>query len=138
MKFSIKVQYGLQAMLELALTFGVEPVQIRTIANRQRIPIRFLEQILLVLKKRDLVVSTRGKKGGYVLARRSDKITLLEIIEALDGQIELISNKMKKAPALYEIFEKIEDNIKEQLSETNLDDLAVKKRQKDLVYTYQI
>ncbi|MFH1347500.1 MAG: Rrf2 family transcriptional regulator [Candidatus Margulisiibacteriota bacterium] len=82
MKFSIRVQYGLQAMLELALKYGGGPIQIADIAKNQKIPIRYLEQLLLVLKRRGVVASTRGKHGGYSLAKHPSDIAVLEIIEA--------------------------------------------------------
>lgn len=138
MKFSIKVQYGLQAMLELALKHGTGPIQIADIAGSQKIPIRYLEQLMLILKRRELVSSTRGKHGGYALAKRPRDITVLEIIEALDGPIELTTKKMKKLPVLYEAFEEIQDHIKKDLADMSLEDLVFKKRQKEKTYIYNI
>ena len=96
MKFSIKVQYGLQAMLVLSLNYGGGQVRIKSIASEQKIPIRFLEQLLLVLKRAGLVNSLRGKHGGYLLGRKPSEISLLDVIEALEGPLELTSKKMKK------------------------------------------
>lgn len=138
MKFSIRVQYGLQALLELALRFGGEPVQIRDIAKAQKVPIRYLEQLLLVLKRRGLVSSSRGKNGGYNLAKHAGDITALEIIEALDGAIELTNKKMKKSPVLFDAFRAIEDDIKKDLSKLTLEDLVFKKRQRERSYIYNI
>ncbi len=138
MKFSIRVQYGLQALLELALNYSSEPVQIKDIAKAQKVPIRYLEQLLLILKRRGLVVSARGKNGGYNLAKHADAISVLEIIEAFEGPIALTSKKMKKTPVLFEAFNAIEENIKKDLNKLTLEDLVFKKRQKDRSYTYNI
>ena len=69
MKLSVKTQYGLQALFELALTAPAER-RISEIAAAQKIPARFLEQILLVLKRRGLVASSRGQHGGDALAEK--------------------------------------------------------------------
>jgi len=138
MKFSIKVQYGLQAMLELALNYGGGPVQIKTIAKDQKIPVRFLEQLLLVLKRAGLIASIRGKNGGYSLAKRPSEISVLSVIEAFEGPIELATKKMKKTPVLFEAFDKIQVGFKKQLSLLTLEELALKQRQADLSINYQI
>jgi len=138
MKFSIRVQYGLQAMLELALKYGGGLVQISDIAKNQKVPIRYLEQLMLVLKRRGLVASTRGKQGGYSLAKHPSDVPLLTLIETLDGPIELINKKMKKIPVLFDAFEIIQDNIKKELTELTLEDLVLRKRQKERAYIYNI
>jgi Rrf2 family protein len=138
MKFSIRVQYGLQALLELALKYGGGPIQIADIASSQKVPIRYLEQLMLILKRRGLVASTRGKHGGYALAKHASDISVLEIIESLDGAIELTTKKMKKIPVLFEAFQKIQDNIKKDFTDTTLEDLVFKKRQKERAYIYNI
>lgn len=138
MKFSIRVQYGLQAVLELALNFGGGPVQIGEIADSQKIPVRFLEQILLALKRGGLVASSRGKMGGYALAKKPSAISVLSVIEILDGPVELASKKMKKFPALFSVFENIQEKLKSDFASATLENLAIKKRQEDRDYTYNI
>lgn len=138
MKFSVKIQYGLQAAFELALNHGGGPVQISDIAKSQQIPIRFLEQILLILKRQGIVNSTRGARGGYLLAKNPGEISVLTIIEALDGPIELAVKSMKKLPVLYEAIEGIQDKLKKDLADLTLEDLIFRKRQKDQVFTYVI
>jgi len=88
MKLSVKGEYGFQAVLDLALHSQAGPVQIHQIAQRQTIPKQFLDQILLNLKKAGLVTSTRGRQGGYRLARPASEITLLEISQGLEGPLE--------------------------------------------------
>ncbi|MFH1386400.1 MAG: Rrf2 family transcriptional regulator [bacterium] len=138
MKFSIKVQYGLQAVMELALNYGGGPVQIKDIAKSQKIPIRFLEQLMLHLKRSGLVSSLRGKDGGYLLAKRPSEITLYKVVEALDGPIELGNKKMKKFPIVLEIFEEVQSSLIKQLSALTLDEIVMKKRQTDLAINYSI
>ncbi|MEE8638313.1 MAG: Rrf2 family transcriptional regulator [Candidatus Margulisiibacteriota bacterium] len=138
MRFSIRVQYGLQALLELALKYGSGPIQIGDIAKSQKIPIRYLEQLLLVLKRSGLVSSTRGKEGGYALVEHPSDISVLEIIESVEGRIELTNKKMSKLPVIFEAFEKIQRNIKKELSELTLEDLVFKKRAKERSHIYNI
>ncbi len=138
MKFSIKVQYGLQALLELALNFGGGNVLIKDIASSQKVPIRFLEQLLLLLKRGGLAESARGKSGGYVLAKHPSDITLLDVIEILDGPVELAGKKMKKSPVIFEVFEKLEEKTKKELTGITLEDMIFSKRQKDRAINYSI
>ncbi len=128
----------MQAVLELALNYGGGPVRIKHIAREQKVPIRFLEQIMLILKRAGLVASVRGKDGGYTLARRPSEITALGVIEALEGPVELASRKMKKTAVLYDSFVKIQQNLGKQLSLLTLEEIALKKRQADLAIIYQI
>lgn len=87
MKLSAKAEYACVALLELAGADRTgQPIRIRNIAANQGIPERFLVQILLVLKSAGLVESTRGAAGGYRLSRQPDTITVLEVVEAIDGR----------------------------------------------------
>jgi len=87
MKVSLKATYGILAALDLALQNGSAPVQAKTIARRQAIPVRFLEQVLHAMKQAGIVESTRGAHGGYVLTKRPGDLSLAEIVEALDGPL---------------------------------------------------
>jgi len=138
MRFSVKVQYGLQALLELALNAGGGPVQISEIAADQKVPVKFLEQILLSLKRVGLVASVRGRAGGYVLAKRPGEISALNLIEALDGPIELMNKRGKKSAVIFEAFDLLESNLRQELAKLTLSDLALKARQKERAYTYNI
>jgi Rrf2 family protein len=87
-----KAKYALRAMIDLANQTGAGPrlpIFIADIAARQDIPRRFLENILLELRKHGLVVSHRGKAGGYALARAADLITFADIIRAIDGPLAM-------------------------------------------------
>lgn len=88
MKLSAKAEYGCVALLELARADRTgQPVRIRSISASQGIPERFLVQILLVLKSAGLVESTRGASGGYRLSREPAEITVLDVVEAVDGRL---------------------------------------------------
>jgi Rrf2 family protein len=87
-----KAKYALRAMIDLAAQTGEgerRPLFIAEIAERQDIPRRFLETILLQLRRHGLVVSHRGKTGGYALARAPDLITFADVIRAVDGPLAL-------------------------------------------------
>ncbi|MGE0046106.1 MAG: Rrf2 family transcriptional regulator [Hyphomonadaceae bacterium] len=84
-----KAKYALRAMIDLAVHANRGPAFIGDVAARQEIPRRFLENILLELRKHGLVVSHRGKNGGYALARPPENISFAEVIRAMDGPLAL-------------------------------------------------
>jgi Rrf2 family protein len=84
---SRKAKYGLKAALSLAADPQVRPVLVADLARRERIPRKFLEQILLELKHRGLLQSRRGKGGGYLLARPATELSVGEVLRALDGPL---------------------------------------------------
>lgn len=86
---SSKCLYGLAAIFELAIPSKQTSLPIRQIAKAQSIPEDYLRQLLVTLKKAGLIKSMRGKAGGYALARPAAEITVREIIEKLDGPLEL-------------------------------------------------
>ncbi len=97
MKLSKKSEYGLRALLELSQFYGKETLQRQEIAERQHIPVEFLEQILLALKRAGLLASRRGTKGGYTLIKSPDAITLGQVIRILDGPLAPIACVSKTA-----------------------------------------
>jgi Rrf2 family protein len=133
---SVKTQYGIQALTELAQRYGGEETRIGEIARGQKIPVRFLEQILLLLKRHKLVYSARGKNGGYTLSKRPSEITIKEVVEALEGPLKFTE---KKQPAeISELFSDLENRIKEYLEKITLDVLAAKKLRRAKALVYQI
>jgi Rrf2 family protein len=84
---SMKAKYGLRAALYLAGAYGRGPVLISELAAKQGIPKKFLQQILLELKNRDILQSKLGKRGGYFLGKSPNQITFGQIIRALDGPL---------------------------------------------------
>ena len=81
-----KSRYAVVAMAELARS-GPAPVPIGTIAERRSMPVQFLEQLFSTLRRNGLLTSHRGVKGGYTLARSAEEITVLEVVQALDGKV---------------------------------------------------
>jgi Rrf2 family transcriptional regulator, cysteine metabolism repressor len=88
MKISTRTRYGVRAMFELAMEYGKGPLQTRTIAEREDISNKYLEQLVAVLKSAGLIRSIRGPRGGYVLVDPPAKVRLLEIFVALEGPIQ--------------------------------------------------
>ncbi len=87
MKLSTKGRYSSRAMLDLALNYGYGPVSLKDIARRQEISVRYLETIMTLLVSNGLVVSSRGKGGGFMLSRAPDEIHLIEVISAVEGSL---------------------------------------------------
>jgi Rrf2 family protein len=86
---SQKARYALRALFVLSKAEADRPMVIADIAAEAKIPRKFLEQILVELKRRGLVYSQRGKFGGYALTRRPDQIAFAEVIRAIDGPLAL-------------------------------------------------
>jgi Rrf2 family protein len=89
MKLSTKSRYGTRMMMELAQRFNGNPIQMGEIAQKQGISVKYLEQIIIPLKKAGFITSVRGPKGGHLLAKPPDEITVGEIIKVLEGEIDL-------------------------------------------------
>jgi len=87
MKLSTRGEYAARAVLELSLHYGQNPVKIREIAERQDIPQKYLETILLTLQRAGVARSKRGARGGYYLAKPPEAITVGEVIRAMDGPL---------------------------------------------------
>jgi Rrf2 family cysteine metabolism transcriptional repressor len=85
MKLSTRSRYGLRAILELAIEYGNKPMQIKTIAEREDISNKYLEQLMSILKSSGLVRSIRGPKGGYLLAKAPADIKVSDVFVALEG-----------------------------------------------------
>ena len=85
MRISKRTDYALRALFTLVDHYGGTPIPIRELARRNDVPKRFLEQIMLALKSQGWVDSTAGIRGGYVLARNPDKITMGEVVRHFDG-----------------------------------------------------
>ena len=85
-----KSKYGLKALLDLADAAGRGPVLISDLAERQQLPKKFLEAILLDLKRHGLLQSKKGKGGGYFLSRKPNQITIGQVIRVLDGPLALV------------------------------------------------
>src|SRR5881397_343027 len=86
MSITSKSPYALQALAELGRS-GDGPVPIGELARRREIPVQFLEQLFAVLRRAGILRSQRGVKGGYAFAREPGEVTVLEVVELLDGRL---------------------------------------------------
>jgi len=91
MKLSTRSRYGTRLLVDLARSQEKGPVQISEISNRQNISVKYLEQIIRPLKEAELVTSVRGAKGGHMLAKRPEEITLGQIVRLFEGQTDLVA-----------------------------------------------
>ena len=90
MKLSTRSRYGTRLMVDLAEHYDEGPIQIKDIAKRQDISAKYLEQLIIPLKKTHHIRSIRGPKGGHMLARSPQEITVGEIVKVLEGDISLV------------------------------------------------
>ena len=143
MELSCKTEYALLALVELASYYNeAEPLQIRQIAAVQDIPDRYLEQLLATLRRCGLVRSQRGAKGGYILGREPWKITLLDVINCLEGSDAKASKddtapKTVESAVVGEIWQEVHDRAYDVLQGYTLQDLCEKRdsrRQLDIMY----
>ncbi|MFZ7128378.1 MAG: RrF2 family transcriptional regulator [Desulfobacterales bacterium] len=90
MKLSTRSRYGTRILLELARQSGEGPVRVNEISRQQKIPVKYLEQLIRTLKSAGLIGSVRGAKGGYFLSRKPEEVSLGAIVRLLEGQSELV------------------------------------------------
>jgi Rrf2 family transcriptional regulator, cysteine metabolism repressor len=87
MRLTAKSEYGVLAMIDLACNYGRGPVSAREISERRGIPARFLEQLFVSLRRAGIVTAVRGARGGFELAKDPVEVTVLDIVEALEGPL---------------------------------------------------
>src|SRR3712207_3137094 len=87
LSITTKSPYAIQALTELGRCGSTDPVPIGELARRRNIPVQFLEQLFAVLRRAGILRSQRGVKGGYLFAKDPSQITVLEIVELLDGPL---------------------------------------------------
>lgn len=131
MKLSTRSRYGLRAMLELALAEGRAVTMAKDVAERQNLPVSYLEQLLAQLKRAGLVAAIRGAKGGYSLSRPAEEISLAEIIEALEGQLDVapceditFCRSSPQACVLKDIFARASQALRQEFAAVSLADFA--------------
>ena len=128
MKLSTKGRYGLRAMIDLARYSEKEPVSIGSVAARQEISERYLEQLVALLKKAGLVKSIRGASGGYVLAKKPSEISVGDILRALEGSLEPVKcaafdTTTGEGCVTKYVWQKINDSINDTVNQIMLDEL---------------
>ena len=140
LELSSRGTYALLAVFELALAYEAgEPLQIKELASRQNIPDRYLEQLLATLRRRGLVKSQRGARGGYLLSRPPSVISLWEIMETIEGEEceQTSSNESTLELSLIrEVWTKATCQVEKTLRTISLKDLCENRalRQATLMY----
>jgi Rrf2 family protein len=139
---SKKAKYGLLALFSLAGEYGNGPVLISDLAERESIPKKFLEAILLDLKKHGILHSVRGKSGGYLLGRPPGRIFIGEVVRILDGPLAPVpcvsvtayrkceECRDEKRCGVYLVMKPVRDAIADILDGTSLEDVLRMKRAK--------
>ncbi|MBF0332290.1 MAG: Rrf2 family transcriptional regulator [Alphaproteobacteria bacterium] len=145
-----KAKYGLKAMVHLARKEGEGSVLIAEIAEKERLPKKFLDTILLELKNNGLLNSKKGKGGGYCLARPADRISVGDIIRVLDGPlapvpcVSRLSYKRcddcvdETACAVRSVMQDVRDAIAQILDNTTLAQMAARAGPAEPVLMYDI
>ncbi|SRR5579875_1641485 len=135
MRMTMKNDYGLRAMIELAMRYGQSAVPSAEIARHQAIPEHFLDQLLITLRRAGLLKSQRGPQGGHLLAHPPAQITMSDVINALDGSpptMECLPEPQvcQFAPgcAIREVWGQIDAYAQQLLSSVTLEQLAARHR----------
>lgn len=132
MKLTNRSEYALLALIYLGRCETCDYLTVNKIAESQRIPPKFLEQILLSLKRAKYLQSSRGNQGGYRLAKPASDISLAEIIRLFDGPLaptESVSKyfyeqtPIEKEKKLINVFKEIRDMLSEKLEKTTISDM---------------
>src|SRR3972149_3919832 len=147
MRFSVKSEYAITAVLDMALNTDKGPAHVRAIARRQAIPVRFLEQVMASLKKAGLVESIRGAQGGYILSRDPKTINIAQIVEAIEGPITpmdctagLIDYRCFQINGcvVKDVWEDVRKAITGVLSKVSIHEMCKRKREKEKPVMYHI
>jgi len=146
MRITYKGDYALKAVLDLAAHYGAGVVTIHDIAKRADIPIKFLEQVLLDLKRGGFVESRRGKVGGYLLAKPPSEIKVGDVARFIDGPIEPVACIEKGYSGCGDIYKCVFRKIWQKVAKATTDvvdrvtfeDLANEIKSKEKTAVYQI
>ena len=132
LRLSKKVLFAIEAVLDIAYHAGAEPVQSREITRRQGIPRRYLEQALQQLVRHDILVGTRGPKGGYRLAKERRRITVADIVkvvrtmEAGKKGADHAEGSELGQKVVHPLWNELQEVALERLSKTSVDDLCTR------------
>ena len=137
MKLSHKLEYACRVLAQLGLTFGQGKLShIETLAASEAIPANYLVQILNELRGAGLIVSKRGKQGGYALARSPRKIALIEIVEAVDGELleRSFEDSGHSGARVASIWSDVGECFEDKLRAYTLDDFIVRYADAEMYY----
>src|SRR2546422_11585767 len=133
MRISAKGEYAIKAMLDLSMREAAGLVSIQEIASRQSIPQRYLEQVLLQLKRGGLLTSKRGASGGYHLTKSPDDITVGEVLRAVEGPtapFESMRGGRRSASDLAELWEALSKAVSQVIDRMTFGELAARAAQR--------
>ena len=144
MKLSTRTRYAVRAIIELAQNDSNKPLQLKIIAERQDISVKYLEQLMAVLRSAGFVRSIRGSKGGYVLAKAPNEIKLNDVMHRLEGTVAMVEcvenddycSRSADCAARY-LWIQVEQAIDKVLGAITLQDL-VDKANEESKLNYQI
>ncbi len=138
MRISTKIRYGARAMLELASHYGKGPIELKEIAKKENISLKYLEQVINPLRSAGLVKAVRGAKGGYSLAKPPSEICLYDVVETLEGPLHMVeclnnSRACQKIPTCVtrDIWKEVSDTIIKIFNAITFEDLVNRKREKE-------
>jgi Rrf2 family protein len=138
MRISTKIRYGARAMLELASHYGEGPIELKEIAKKENISLKYLEQVINPLRAAGLVKTIRGSKGGYSLAKPPSEICLYDMVETLEGPLNLLEclrdpKVCQKVPSCVtrDIWKVVSDAISKIFYSVTLEDMVNRKREKE-------
>jgi Rrf2 family protein len=131
MRVSTRARYGVNAVYELARHFGKGTIAIKSISERQDIPVQYLEQLIVKLRKAGIVESLRGAKGGYKLAKPPGDVTAWEVIICLEGDFAPVHCKQYEKKGCEReadcagkiVWEKVNRCIKKEIEGLTFQDL---------------
>jgi len=126
MKISKKAEYALRAMLVMCRSVPGTVFSIQSLASDEHIPLKFLEQILLVLRKGGILHSRRGAGGGYQLARQASQITVGEVLQLVDGPLEILPDSAAVGAGLKSAFMELQQQMHDWLASTSMTDILQK------------
>ena len=144
MKLTSKGRYAVMAMADLARNNATKPISLAEISLRQGISLSFLEQLFLRLKKNNLVLSSRGSRGGYVLSKAPEEIKLSSIIHAVDEKIKTVKCKKESRKGCngksikcitHDLWDDLESHINNFFEKNTLKDIIYrtsKRQQKEI------
>ena len=146
MRITYKGDYALKTILDLAIHYGKGPVSIHDLARRQDMPVKFLEQILLALKRAGFVQSKRGKVGGYFLAKFPAEIKVGDVVRFIDGPAEpiaCVNRKYKecrdlRSCAFRAIWQEVAEATHRIIDSVTFEDLVKKSSANNLAAEYHI
>ena len=132
MKLSTRGRYGTRLMVELAKHYGMGPLSMTEISKKQDIPVKYLEQIIIPLKKANLVSSIRGPKGGHMLSRPPDQINVWEVLLLLESKLTFVDCLTNESACenvgscvVRPLWARAYEAVRDLFQETSLKDLLV-------------